>query len=110
MACGSLADDGCSAIRSWPRWSSTALLDDLVRTAQHRLRDRQAKGLRRLEVDDQLELGGLLDWQISGLGSSQDLGHVISRPSVKIEEIWAIGHEMTTRCAVVTLWLSTSSH
>jgi hypothetical protein len=38
-----------------------ALLDDLVRPHQHRLRDRKAKRLRRLEIDHQLELGGLLD-------------------------------------------------
>src|SRR5437016_393835 len=38
-----------------------ALLDDLVRPPQHRLRDRQAERLGGLEVDDQLELGRLLD-------------------------------------------------
>ena len=35
------------------------LLDDLVGPEQERLRDRQAERLGRLEVDDQLELGGL---------------------------------------------------
>src|SRR4030095_3723886 len=33
-----------------------ALLDDLVRTQQQRLRDRDADGLRALHVDNQLEL------------------------------------------------------
>jgi len=48
-----------AARRSWPRWSST-LLDDLVPPLQERLWNRQAKSLRGLEVDHQLELGGLL--------------------------------------------------
>ena len=36
-------------------------LDHLIRPLQERRRDRQAEGLGGLEVDDQLELGGLLD-------------------------------------------------
>src|SRR5947209_2086913 len=48
------------AARSWPRWPGT-LLDDLIRLQQHRRRDCQPESLRGLEVDDQLELCGLLD-------------------------------------------------
>jgi hypothetical protein len=44
-----------------------ALLDDLVRPQQERLRDRQAERLGGLEVDDQLELRGLLDGEVGGL-------------------------------------------
>jgi hypothetical protein len=40
-------------------WRS--LLHDHIRPRQHRLRDREAEGLRGLEVDHQLELGRLLD-------------------------------------------------
>src|SRR5215813_563219 len=43
------------------------LLDDLIRPPQHRRRDRQAERLGGLEVDDQLELGGLLDRKVTGL-------------------------------------------
>ena len=43
-----------------------ALLDHLVCPEQDGLRDREAKGLGALEVDDQLELGWLLDWKIEG--------------------------------------------
>ena len=42
------------------RVSSSALLDHLIRPLQQRLGDRQAEGLGGLEVDDQLELRGLL--------------------------------------------------
>jgi hypothetical protein len=44
-----------------------ALLDDLIRPNQERLRDGDAKRLGGLDVDDQLELRGLLDGQIAGL-------------------------------------------
>jgi hypothetical protein len=44
-------------------WVEHGLLDDLVRSPQHRRRDREAERLRGLEVNDQLELGGLLDGQ-----------------------------------------------
>jgi hypothetical protein len=57
------------ARRSWPRWSSTALLDDLIRLQQDRLRDRQPERLGGLEVDDQLELLWLLDGEVAGLGT-----------------------------------------
>jgi hypothetical protein len=39
----------------------SVLLYDFVRPQQYRLRDREAEGLGGLEVDDQLELRGLLD-------------------------------------------------
>ena len=50
-----------------------ALLDYLIRPRQQRRRDRQAEGLGGLEVDHQLELRGLLDGQIGGLGALEDL-------------------------------------
>src|SRR5215510_6861175 len=62
--------------RSWPRWSSTGLLDDLVGSFQHQRRDREAERLGGLEVDDQLEFCGLLDGKIAGLGPLEDLVHV----------------------------------
>ena len=45
------------------------LLDDLVRPQQQRLRDRAPERLGGLEIDDQLELRGLLDWQVRRLGT-----------------------------------------
>ena len=44
-----------------------SLLYYLVRSQQHGLRDRKAEGFGRLEVDDHLELGGLLYREIAGL-------------------------------------------
>jgi hypothetical protein len=58
-------------------------MDHLVRPPQQRLRDRQAQGFGGLEVDDQLELGGLLDREIGGLGALEDLVYVSGRLPVK---------------------------
>ena len=46
-----------------------ALLNDLSRLQQHRLRDRQAERLGGLKVDDQFELRGLLDGEVAWLGA-----------------------------------------
>jgi hypothetical protein len=59
-------------------------LDDLIRPQQERRRNRQAERLGGLEVDDQLERGRLLDRQVSGLRTFQDLvdidGGSVPRP------------------------------
>src|SRR5262249_43842696 len=62
--------------RSWFSGDATLtrpLLDDAAGTEQHRLRDREAKSSRRLEVDDQLEGVGLLDRKVRRLGALEDL-------------------------------------
>jgi hypothetical protein len=46
--------------------------------------DCEAKGLGGLEVDDQLELHGLLHGQVSGLGPLGDLVHVCGRAAVDV--------------------------
>src|SRR5262245_14618554 len=51
-------------------------LDDLIRPRQQRRRDCQPESLGGLEIDDQLELGGLLDGEITGLGPLKDLVYV----------------------------------
>src|SRR5438132_1952197 len=46
--------------------------DDLVSAGEDRRRDREAKRFGGVEVDDQLEGGGLLDRQIGRLGALED--------------------------------------
>ena len=58
-----------------------ALLNDLIRTDQDRLRDRQAECLGGLEVDHQFVLRRLLHGQVAWLGSFEDLVHVDGRAS-----------------------------
>src|SRR2546425_12717603 len=54
--------------------------DDLIRAHEQRLRDRQPERLRGPVVDDQLELGRLLDGKVGGLGTPEDLVHVRGGP------------------------------
>jgi len=62
---------------------AAASLDRLIRPQQQRRRNREAERLRGLEVDDQLELGGLLDGKISRLGALQDPVDVSGGPVVE---------------------------
>jgi len=55
-----------------PRRGSVRLLDHLIRPRQQRLRDDQPQGLRDLHVDDQRELGWLLDRQVGGSRALED--------------------------------------
>jgi len=47
-----------------------ALLDQLVRPYQERLRNRESERLGGLEIDDQLERRRLLDGKVGGLGAT----------------------------------------
>src|SRR2546428_2690056 len=65
-----------------PRRSVTgqpSLLNDLIRTDQDRLRDRQAEGLRGLQIYHELEFRRLLDGEIRGLRPFEDPVHVGGR-------------------------------
>src|SRR5258705_941613 len=53
-------------------WRSR-LLDHLGGARQDRWRDGEAERLGGLEVDHQLERGRLHDWEVSGLGTFEDL-------------------------------------
>src|SRR5262245_3782507 len=61
-----------------------ALLDHLVRPRQQRGRDSQTKGFRRLEVNHQLNLHGLLDRNVTWLGALEDLVDEGRRPAIDV--------------------------
>src|SRR6516162_9905135 len=54
----------------------TSSPDYLIGLEEERRGDGQAQFLRGLQVDDQLELHGLLHGQVGGLGTLQDLIHI----------------------------------
>src|SRR6266403_1448292 len=56
-------------------------------------RDIEAECLCRLEIDHQLELGRLLDWQIGGLGALENLVHVGCRAPIQIRKVRSVGHK-----------------
>src|SRR5229473_4613900 len=69
------------------------LLDHLIGPLQERWRDRQAEGLSGLEVDDQLELGGLLDGQVSRLGPPENLVNIEPPTSCDLRQARAERHK-----------------
>src|SRR5213594_3627521 len=68
-------------------------LDDLVGSDQERLRDRQAQRPGGLEIDDQLELGWLLDGEVARLRTFQDSIHVVRRAPVDGGKACPVGEE-----------------
>jgi hypothetical protein len=53
-----------------------ALFDDLIRPPQQRLRNREPERFGSLEIDDELELRGLLHREVARFGALEDLVHV----------------------------------
>jgi hypothetical protein len=64
---------------------TTRYFNDLIRPPQQRLWDRKAESFGGLEVDDELELGWLLDGKVTGLGAFKNLIDIGGRP---IMECW----------------------
>src|SRR5438094_1074538 len=78
-------------------WTANAdLFDDLIRPQQQRLWNRQPKSLRGLEVDDEFELGWLLDGKVGGLRALEDLVHIDRRTSIEVTILRPIRHEITS--------------
>src|SRR5215470_381541 len=65
----------------------------LIRPQQERWRDVESQSLRSLEIDHQLELRGLLDRQVGGFRSLQNLVHVGGEESIHVRDAGAVTHE-----------------
>jgi len=72
---------------------STTSLNDPVRPPEHRCRDREAKGLRGLEVDNEVKLCHLFHGQVCRLRTPEDLVHKDGSVPVGILVIWVIAHQ-----------------
>src|SRR4051794_3354268 len=81
----------------------TPLLDDLGGLLQDRLRDRQIQGLRRLEIDDQLEPRHLLHGKIGRSCALQDLIDVGGCVVTHSSEIRPVGEECPFLCPFPTM-------
>src|SRR5262245_21437006 len=69
--------------------------DDFVSPQEQRLRDGQTESLGGLEVDHELEPGGLLDGQIGRLGALENLVDERRHASELVRNIRSIGHQTT---------------
>jgi hypothetical protein len=67
------------------------LLDQLVGTQKNSRWNFQTDGLRRLEIDDEVELRRLLHGQISRLGAFENSIHVLSRAAKLTIPVDAVG-------------------
>src|SRR5215471_21097909 len=68
-------------------------LDDVIGSEQQRLRDGETDLLGRLEIDDELELRRLLDRNIAGLGTFQNLVHIHGGAPVQVGNVHAVRHK-----------------
>src|SRR5262245_61912575 len=71
------------------------LLDHLVGLDEYGRRYRDPKRSGRLEVDDQFELGRLLDRQVSRLGPLEDATSVDAQLTIRVLEVGAVTHQAT---------------
>src|SRR6267142_3999178 len=67
--------------------------DHLVRADREGLRNRQSERPGRSEVDEELELGWLLEGQLAGLGALQDLVDVVRRPADDGVEVGSVAQQ-----------------
>src|SRR2546425_249737 len=72
---------------------SPTSLDDPFRPQQQRRRDREAERPRRLRVDHQLELRGLLDGQVAGFRALENLVDVHGGTPEQVREIGTVRHQ-----------------
>src|SRR5262245_12791660 len=79
------------AIRAPP---DDGLLDDLIRPRQERRRDRQTERFGGLQIDQQVELGGLLDGQVAGLGAFEGAVHIAGGAPAGLWKVWTVLHEI----------------
>src|SRR5262249_3272856 len=75
--------------------ASARSLEHLVRQEQECRGERDPEGLGGLEVEDQLELRGLLHGQINGRSAFEDFVHVRGSTSMESLEARPIEHEAT---------------
>src|SRR5580704_14499229 len=81
-----------------PGWALRCrLLDHLIRPLQERRRDREAEGLGGLEVDDELELGGLLDGKVAGFRALEDAVDVSCGSSKVVRDVRSVCEQSTSR-------------
>src|SRR5262249_49798024 len=82
------------------RGPSTPSFDHLVGADEYRRRNVEAKRLRGLEIDDEIELGGLHHRQIGRLRTFENPADVDAGLAIGVRKVRSIAHQ-TTACGVL---------
>ena len=77
--------------------NSRRSFDHLIGAPEQRQRHGEAKSLRGLEVDDQLDLRGLLDWQIGWLFALENAAGVDAGLTERLRKTASIAQQATGR-------------
>src|SRR5262245_43997832 len=99
VADGPQPDPSRCSNQAWMR----GLLDHLVGAAQQRERNGDAERLGGLEVDDQLDLSGLLNRQLGRLLAFEDAASVEARLTIQVDKVGTVAHQPAGRCKSVEL-------
>src|SRR5438132_4759148 len=86
-------EHGEPPVRCSVKLGSATSLNNLVRTLQYRLWDREAKRLGGLKVDHELELCTLLHGKVCRLRTPEDLVNVDASAPVGIFVAWVVAHQ-----------------
>src|SRR5262249_9745545 len=67
--------------------------DHLVGAGEQRRRHLEAERLGGRQIDNEIEFGWLLDWDIGCLRSAKNLIDKVGGAPEQIGEVWSIGHQ-----------------
>src|SRR5215472_1848846 len=73
-------------------------LNHFIRPPQQRRRNGKAERLGGLEVDDEIELVRLLNWEVARFGALQDPIYEVRSTATHVIAIFPVGHEAASAC------------
>src|SRR3954453_3978630 len=72
---------------------TTTSLDHLIGASEEHRWHFEAKGFRRLEIDTQLEFGGLVKGDVSRIGTFENLVDEVGEAAKNVRSIYRISHQ-----------------
>src|SRR5215467_15318651 len=78
-------------------------LDHLVGKREQPVRNLEAKRLRGLEIDDQLESSRLQNWQFGGVNALENLAGVDAHLTIQISKAGSVADQPTSRRQIANL-------
>src|SRR6516165_7848300 len=83
----------CAKADSFMHRSKRALFDQLVSALQERFRNCQPDRLGSRQINDKIEPSRLLDRDVAGLRSAQNLVDILGGVPKLSQEVWSVGHK-----------------